>query len=687
MPSQIHKLGLKWAIFGSFTIALLLILGSLYYLVPRQTERYLSDRLKEHGQVIAREVKRRVAIKGREYDEAASRVINDIAEGETEVRAIVLTGPDGQTIAKTYGGDVKDIQSVIDEFNRAQHPVTLNLQNGDLLVSSAVFPQTGPGVGYVLVQLNREGVNQVLTGLKKTVLVALIIGCVVFVALVWAISRVFILRPLTGMMSFASKLSEADLTGTIERTSNDEVGKLAEALNRIGQGLRDTLGRVQGVSEGVAQVIEQISRTGNTVSSGASTILSRVEETSTSMVQVMDALRGIAQNVEVLYQSAEESSSSISEMAATNEEVAKNVQAMAASVEETANAIEEMTRSIKQVAKNIEELHASAEETSTSMNQIDISISQVEMNANETARLSEQVSSDAESGVESLQKTLAGIDKIKDSSRTASSVIESLVNRISEIANILNVIDEVADQTNLLALNAAIIAAQAGEQGKGFAVVADEIKDLAERTGASTKEIANVIRSVQDESRNAVAAMNQGVRNVEEGVQLGLEAENALKKIFASANKSTTMVKAIARATVEQVRGSKQVTGSILRIAATVQQISKASNEQAKGTEQIMKSAEKMKALTIHVQRSSQEQAQGSKQITKSIENISEMVTHLKQAQKDQTKSSEQVLRAVETIKTVSEHQTRSVRQLEEAIESLKQQAEVLRAEVRRFRV
>ena len=113
---------------------------------------------------------------------------------------------------------------------------------------------------------------------------------------------------------------------------------------------------------------------------------------------------------------------------------------------------------------------------------------------------------EAATGVEALQKTLAGIDKIKDSSAVASSVIESLGRRILEVGNILNVIDEVAEQTNLLALNAAIIAAQAGEHGKGFAVVAEEIKDLADRTSSSTKEITELIGSIQEESRNAVSA-------------------------------------------------------------------------------------------------------------------------------------------------------------------------------------
>ena len=202
---------------------------------------------------------------------------------------------------------------------------------------------------------------------------------------------------------------------------------------------------------------------------------------------------------------------------------------MAASVEETTTAIEQMTFSIKEVAKSIEDLLTTTEETSTAMNEMDVSIGQVETNANETARLSEQVSQRRrDRRARRLPKTLAGIDKIKDSSRAgARRSSSSLGKRIEEIGNILNVIDDVAEQTNLLALNAAIIAAQAGEHGKGFAVVADEIKDLAERTGASTKEIADLIRAVQDESRNAVAAMDQGVRNVEEGVQLGQRGREA----------------------------------------------------------------------------------------------------------------------------------------------------------------
>jgi methyl-accepting chemotaxis protein len=542
-------------------------------------------------------------------------------------------------------------------------------------------------IGSVLVGLSDADLGGEIARVRTYLLVILSAGAALLATLVYLATSRLVLRPLDDMSTVARRVSDCDLTARAEKLGDDELGTLATSLNRIGENLTVTLSRVQNVTGGVAAVIGRISKTGSAVAAGSGTVSARVLDTSNSMGEMIASLKGIADNVEVLAQSAEESSSSILQMAATNDEVAEHIQSLAASVEETTAAIEQMTYSIKEVAKNIEELSATTEETSSSMNEMDVSISQVESNANETARLSEQAQRDAEQGTEALSRTLGGIDKIKESSKEAASVIEALGKKIAAVGNIVNVIDEVAEQTNLLALNAAILAAQSGEHGKGFAVVADEIKDLAERTGASTKEISDLIRAIQEQSRMAVQAMDRGVRNVEEGVRLGQETETALKKIQESSQKSTQMVKAIARATIEQARGSKQVTMAINRIAETVQQIATATAEQARGSEQIMKSADRMKAITKHVERSAQEQARGSKQITRAIESISEMVHHLNRAQKEQTKGSEQVMSAVVQIKQVTEAQTHSVRDLESAILDLATQAEVLRGEVRRFRL
>ena len=334
-----------------------------------------------------------------------------------------------------------------------------------------------------------------------------------------------------------------------------------------------------------------------------------------------------------------------------------------------------MAYSIKEVARNVDALSLTAEETSSSMNEMDVSIDQVQSNANETARLSEEVALDAEKGAEAILKTIGEIYRIKESSQEAVAVISSLGSRIEAIGQIVNVIDDVAEQTNLLALNAAIIAAQAGEQGKGFAVVADEIKDLAERAGTSTREITDLIKTVQSESKNAITAVERGALNVDRGVEVSNEAERALKKILESSQKSTNMVRAIARATVEQAKGSKQVTDAIGRIAETVQQIAAATAEQARGSELIMKSAEKMRIITQHVERSSQEQARGGRQISGAIENISNMVGQLNASHKSQSAGNQRLLAAAAKIEGSATAQQQSLKLLMIAVERLKRAA------------
>ncbi|MCU0664962.1 MAG: methyl-accepting chemotaxis protein [Myxococcota bacterium] len=384
-----------------------------------------------------------------------------------------------------------------------------------------------------------------------------------------------------------------------------------------------------------------------------------------------ESLKEIASHVENLAEAAEESSSSILEMTTTTEEVAENMISMGNSVRDTVSSIGEMAYSIKEVARNIDALSSTAEETSTAMNQMDVSIDQVKSNADDTAVISEDVSKDAERGAEAINRTLVAINRIKISSQVAVEVISNLGQKIEAIGQILNVIDDVAEQTNLLALNAAIIAAQAGEHGKGFAVVADEIKELAERSGVSTKEIAELIKAIQSESRNAIAAVEQGNANVDEGVQVSAEAEQALKQILESSKKSTNMMRSIARATEEQSRGSKQVTDAISRIAETVQQIAVATAEQARGSELIIKGAEKMRSITQHVERSTQEQTKGGRQVTNAIESISKMVNQLNLAHRNQQHSVESILELAVRLEQCAEAQHQHLSQVRKAISSV----------------
>jgi len=687
MLSSLERMGFKRTHLLVMGIAGLVISTLVLASTWRVGRDVLEDALVQRGEMAARALAGAAA----GGDDAAASAV---AQGELlpDAAVAVVLRPDGTVLAEWVApGSALTAEGVVAAYRRSHFSPRFRA-DGVMAFAASVRPAVGavePGrpSGQVIVGIALAGVERSLGRLLSSVAVALALG----LGGVWALrsyeEKRLVYEPLARMDAAARRIADRDLGVRSPRLGDDELGRLSGALNAIAESMGGTLAQLKGVTDGVNEVIGRIKKTGSVVAEGVGTVTARVLDTGSLMERMIQSLKGIGQNVETLAQAADESSSSILEMAATNDEVVENIQALAASVEETTAAIEQMTGSIKEVAKNIEDLSATAEETSSSMNQMDVSISQVESNANETAKLSEQAQRDAEVGAEAISRTIAGIHKIKGSSEEAASVIEALGQKIAVIGNILNVIDDVAEQTNLLALNAAILAAQSGEHGKGFAVVADEIKDLAERTGASTKEISDLVRSVQEQSKNAIHAMNRGVKAVEDGVRLGQDAEGALRKIQDSSQKSTQMVKAIARATVEQARGSKQVTMAINRIAQTVQQIASATGEQARGSEQIMKSAEKMKIITKHVERSSQEQARGSKQITKAIESISEMVNHLNRAQKDQARGSEQVMQAVVQIQQVAEAQTYSVQELEAAIIDLASQAQVLRGEMKRFKV
>jgi methyl-accepting chemotaxis protein len=444
----------------------------------------------------------------------------------------------------------------------------------------------------------------------------------------------------------------------------DELSELSEVVLQAKKGSK------------VAQSAEELTRTIpdalKLLSDGVAQQLEATEDAQKHMRQLTGSMKEISQHVDTLAANAEESSSSILQMTATSDEVAENIQELASSVRETVASIEEMAFSIKEVAKNVDALSLTAEETSSSMNEMDVSIDQVQSNANETARLSEEVAMDAERGAEAILKTIGEIYRIKETSQETVAVISNLGSRIDAIGQILNVIDDVSEQTNLLALNAAIIAAQAGEHGKGFAVVADEIKDLAERAAASTKEISDLIKTIQNESRNAIQSVERGAQNVDRGVEVSNEAERALKKILESSQKSTNMVRAIARATVEQAKGSKQVTDAIGRIAETVQQIAAATAQQARGSELIMNSGEKMRTIAQQVERSTQEQTRGGRQITGAIENISNMVHQVSTSQRTHTQSMDQTVASTARIDVAARRQDASLRELLGQIEKLR---------------
>ena len=536
-------------------------------------------------------------------------------------------------------------------------------------------------VGVSLGSLNMEMGNILLFSI-------LITGVITMVSIVIALFFIkMIVKPVVDMASVATALAEGDFTQTVIVNSKDEVGNLGNAFMKMTSNLKEMLKSIQEASKDVVIASHRISTCSNNVSSGAQQQSQSIEKISTSIEGINTSIQDVANSIDILSNAAVATSSSIIEMETSINEVANHTGVLETYIEETSSAIIEMSASIKQVADHADILADAAEKTVYIAQEINMSVERVESSAKKATKLSEKVSEDAaKMGLHSVQKTIEGMENIKDTMDKLAKVISGLGDRSAQIGGILIIIDEVTDQTGLLALNAAILAAQSGEHGRGFAVVADEIKDLAEKTDSSTKEIAQLIVDVQSEVGSAVTLTKEVLRNVEEGSRLSLESDVVLRKILEIAEESKEMAKNIEQSTVEQVNSIKQVTESIDKINTMIIQIAHATQEQNIGTQRIIEATERVRDIAKMVRRATSEQAAGSGQITEAMTNVSAKIQEIVIASSDQTKGSQKILNSIEDIRAITQRNVEIASEMAIAVNLLAKQSELLETQARKFK-
>ncbi|MGA7594520.1 MAG: PAS domain-containing methyl-accepting chemotaxis protein [Gallionella sp.] len=194
-----------------------------------------------------------------------------------------------------------------------------------------------------------------------------------------------------------------------------------------------------------------------------------------------------------------------------------------------------------------------------------------------------------------MDQSIVATSKVSDTVLSSSKTISELGMSIQKIGAIANSIKEIADQTNLLALNAAIEAARAGEQGRGFAVVADEVRKLAERTSASTSDIANTIGEINDISEVAVKSMQGAVAEVENGITLIRKNGEGLKEIMTATRNVYGRIEHIASASKEQSEAGHSVANSLEKVSGLVDSNTRSAQEAKSAAESLERSAAELK--------------------------------------------------------------------------------------------
>ena len=468
----------------------------------------------------------------------------------------------------------------------------------------------------------------------------------------------------------------------------EEMGDLAleaVALNTLAETVGESIERMSALTRNLQGLPEEISQAMAEIDQGAENQEAAVEETASLLANINTSIGGINGELDQLARHNEETASSITQMGTAVDQVASSSSNLHKSVEASTSSVHEMGAQIRRVAESADTVQQVAEETASSIAQMDNAIQEVGEHVRGASALTEKVSETAEEGTRAVGATIDGIARIRDLTLDAKSALEGLDGRIEEIGQIATVIGGISDETNLLSLNAAIIAAQAGEHGKAFAVVAEQVKTLARRTTTSTKQIEELLHSVQDESKNAVRAMGAGIEAVEEGVDRSRGAGNALEAIMVSSRDASGRVAEIARAAEEQARNSRHVAEAAQRTSEHIQQISSAMNEQSQAADQLLKNSTDAVEVCSQVTRATGEQRETGRYISTNITAITEMIRSIQEKTASHQRASAGVASAFGAILDNARKSCERIPEVARAVTDLQQQAEAVSAEVTRF--
>ena len=277
----------------------------------------------------------------------------------------------------------------------------------------------------------------------------------------------------------------------------------------------------------------------------------------------------------------------------------EELRSLVGNVQNTATRVAQTTANVESTSTEL--LAASTEqlreirETGQSVLDMAGRINRVSGQAQESANVARQSLQAAESGLQAVQDAIGGMNAIRDQIQDTSKRIKRLGESSQEIGEITELISDITEQTNVLALNAAIQAASAGEAGRGFSVVAEEVQRLAERSADAAKQIAALVKTIQTDTQDAVAAMERSTRGVVEGAKLSDNAGSALTEIDSVSRRLADLIQEISEAASKEAESANVVAANIQHIFAVTEQTGAGTRATADQVRELNRMAEELR--------------------------------------------------------------------------------------------
>ena len=327
-----------------------------------------------------------------------------------------------------------------------------------------------------------------------------------------------------------------------------------------------------------------------------------------AIVEMVNALKRNIENAQRESENAKEQSRKAQEAMAQAEAASKEAQAKTQAMLVAADKLEqvggvvssastELSAQIEQSDRGAAESAQRLSEAATAMNEMNATVQEVAKNAGSASTASAETKQKAEAGSQVVEKAVHSIGQVHQMSLELKEDMVQLNEHAQDISRIMAVISDIADQTNLLALNAAIEAARAGEAGRGFAVVADEVRKLAEKTMASTNDVGNAIKAIQESTAKSMGGVDQAVERIGEATELAGRSGAALEDIVTTVEATADQVNAIATASEEQSAASEEINQSIVQVNDMSRQTADAMGEAAKAVSDLAAQAQSLTDL------------------------------------------------------------------------------------------